>query len=120
MADQADVRRVAMSLPGVTETEETFSFRVAGKLFVWAYPERVGPGKRVLRPDVMAVRVADEWDKQALLALDEERFFTTPHYDGYPAVLVRLPHVDRDEVEDLVIGAWRARATRALLAQLQP
>jgi hypothetical protein len=72
---------------------------------------------RIPRPDVLAVRVAGRADKEALLALDEAKFFTEPHYNGFPAVLVRLPEIEEDELEDLITDAWRCQAPRALVKQ---
>src|SRR3954454_10579087 len=97
MATPEDVRRVALSLPETVEADGEFVFSVVdakGKRhgFVWAWNERVEPKKpRVPREDVLALRVIDEEDKQALLASDPDAFFTEPHYNGFPAVLVRLP-----------------------------
>jgi hypothetical protein len=115
VADQEDVRRIAMALPGVTEGERHFAFEVTvkgkRKGFVWAWNERVHPKKpRVPRSDVLAVRVIDETDKQALLAMDTEVFFTEPHYNGFPAVLVRLPAVSLEQLEELIADAWRCLA----------
>src|SRR4051812_852136 len=98
MADQADVRRIALSLPEVTEGEDGVGFSVANKGkqkgFVWAWKERVEPKQpRVPRDDVIAVRVIDQADKAALIASDGAVFFPEPHYNGFPAVLVRLPAV---------------------------
>ena len=64
----------------------------------------------------MAIRVVDRFDKGALLASDDEKFFTEPHYDGFPAVLVRLPSIEVDELEELILDAWRCQAPRALVA----
>jgi hypothetical protein len=121
MADQDDVRRIALALPETREAEDHFAFSVANrgkqKGFVWAWNERVEPGKpRVPRSDVLAVRVADRSDKEALLASDQEKFFTEPHYNGFPAVLVRLAAIEVDELEELVTNAWRCQAPRALSA----
>ena len=119
MANEEDVRRIALSLPETTKDPNNFRFLVREKAFAWSYMERVEPKKpRVRRPDVLAIRVADEWDKQALLAVDSQKFFTTAHYDGFPAVLVRLPMIDVDELEELLLNAWRTRAPRALLANV--
>ena len=60
-------------------------------------------------PDALVVWVADLDDKEALLAADPDVFFTTPHYDGHPIVLVRLDQVDRGEAAELIIDSWRHR-----------
>jgi hypothetical protein len=98
MADQDDVRRIALSLPGAREEQGHFAFSVENKGkqkgFVWVWLERVDPRKaRVARADVVAVRVRDQAEKAALLGADPDIFFTEPHYDGFPAVMVRLPAV---------------------------
>src|SRR5947208_15924456 len=123
MADQADVRRLALALPDTSEAEDRFAFSVLNKGkqkgFVWAWNERVQPKKpRVPRADVVAVRVANEFEKQALLAADKEKFFTEPHYNGFPAILARLPLIDLDELEELITDAWRCQAPKALVAAL--
>jgi len=120
MADQNDVRRMALALPDTSEAEEHFGFSVLNKGkqkgFVWAWNERVEPKKpRVPRADVVAIRVADQLEKEALLASGEEKFFTEPHYNGFPAVLVRLPLIDLQELEELILDAWRCQAPRALV-----
>lgn len=67
------------------------------------------------RADVVAVRVADQWEKEALLATEGEKYFTEPHYNGFPAVLVRLPLIDADELIEIIVDAWRCQAPRALV-----
>lgn len=117
MVRESDVRRIALSLPGSSEGRERFSFEVAGKGFAWSWMERIVPKKpRVERRDVLAVRVVDENEKQALLKADPAKFFTEDHYNGFPAVLVRLAAIDIDELEELLIDAWRCRAPRALVS----
>ena len=64
---------------------------------------------------MVAIRVPDRVDKEALLASDPETFFTEPHYNGFPAVLVRLPRIGLAELEELVVDAWRSQAPRALV-----
>ncbi len=121
MASQDDVRRIALSLPEAFEEESGFAFAVLNrgkrKGFAWVWRERVQPKKpRVPRPDVIALRVANEGEKEMLLAADEEKFFTEPHYNGYPAILVRLPAIDADELEELITEAWRCLAPAALVS----
>ena len=120
MADQEDVRRIALSLPGVAEERGRFAFNVQNKGkakgFVWVWLERIHPKKaRVPCPSVLAVRVRDQAEKAALLAGDPDVFFTEPHYNGYPAVLVRLPAVTAAQLRALVVAAWRCVAPPALV-----
>ncbi len=83
---------------------------------MWA--ERVDPKKpRVFNPAVLAVRVANDAEKQMLLASDPEKFFTEPHYNGFPAVLVRLKAIRVAELRELLTDAWRCQAPRALVKQ---
>jgi hypothetical protein len=122
VADQADVRRIALALAETSEAEGHFGFSVADKGkqkgFVWAWNERVEPKKpRVPRADVLAVRVLDMADKEALLASDPEVFFTEPHYNGFPAVLVRLARVDEQELRELLTDAWRVMAAPKLVRE---
>jgi hypothetical protein len=119
MATQADVRRIALSLPAAEEADDRFAFSVAnkGKLkgFAWVWMERVLPKKpRVPNPGVIAVRVANDGQKNALLSADGEKFFTEPHYDGFPAVLVRLDAVSVADLKVLIAEAWRCQAPAEL------
>jgi hypothetical protein len=105
MASDDDVRAIALSLP---ETEErpsygTPGFRVKDRLFA-----------RIREPGVLVLWVADEGEKDFLLRAEPDKFFTTPHYDGYPSVLVRLGAVDREELRELLTDAWRVRAPKRL------
>jgi len=111
MADADDVRRLALALPEVEEIDcDGFDFRVGGQGFIWSYPERT-PGKpRVLRTDIAVVFVGDEAEKQALLLGEPDLFFTTPGYDGWPLVMLRLARVDVGRLRELVVDAWRMRA----------
>jgi hypothetical protein len=117
MADADDIRRLALALPHVLEIEsDGFDFRVAGKGFVWSYPER-RPGKpRLIRTDIAVLFVGDEAEKQALLLGEPEVFFTTPSYDGWPLVMLRLAEVDVERLRELVIDAWRMRAPDAMVS----
>jgi hypothetical protein len=119
MADEDDVRRLALTLPGVEEIDsDGFDFRVDGKGFVWSYPERK-PGKpRVIRTDIAVLFVGDEAEKQALLLGEPGIFFTTPGYDGWPLVMLRLAEVDVARLTELVTDAWRMRAPAELAGEL--
>ena len=111
MADADDVRRLAASLPEVVEIDSAgFDFRVAGKGFVWSYPERQPGRPRVIRTDIAVLFVGDEAEKQALLLGEPGLFFTTPGYDGLPLVMLRLAEVTTDRLRELVTDAWRMRA----------
>jgi hypothetical protein len=119
VADDDDVRRLALALPHVEEIDsDGFDFRVGGKGFVWSYPERL-PGKpRVIRTDIAVLYVGDEAEKQALLLGEPEVFFTAPGYDGWPLVMLRLEQVGAERLEELVTDAWRMRAPADMAADL--
>jgi hypothetical protein len=111
MADMADVRRLALALPEVEEIDcDGFDFRVGGQGFIWSYPERRPGEPRVLRTDIAVVFVGDEAEKQALLLGEPDLFFTTPGYDGWPLVMLRLGQVSVGRLRELVVDAWRMRA----------
>jgi hypothetical protein len=115
VADQQDVRRIARSLPGVIEAKDKFAFSVVRdgkeKGFVWVWQERIVPKKpRVPNPGVIAARVADLAERAALISGDPEVFFTEPHYNGFPAVLVRLAAIDEPKLRRIVEEAWRCQA----------
>lgn len=121
MATQADVRRIALSLPDVEETEGRFAFTVpvAGKQkgFIWVWMERVVPKKpRVANSGVLAVRVANLAQRDILISAEPAKFFTEPHYNGFPAVLVRLAEVKVPELRELIGEAWNCQ-TRAKVAK---
>jgi len=117
MVDAAAVRRLAGSLPQTRDgsDDRRLVFEVAGKGFAWSFNERVDPRKpRVPRLDILAVRCPFE-TKEMLIEAAPDRFFDDDHYRGFPAVLVRLPAIDADELEGLLRGAWRQKAPKALL-----
>jgi hypothetical protein len=119
MADEADVRRLALALSQVVEIEsEGFDFRVGGKGFVWSYPERRPGERRRIRTDIAVLFVGDEAEKQALLLGEPDVFFTTPGYDGWPLVMLRLDQVDVVRLTDLITDAWRMRAPDEVAAEL--
>jgi hypothetical protein len=96
-----------------------FDFRVGNKGFVWSYPERRPGRPRVIRTDVAVLYVGDEAEKQALLLGEPELFFTTPDYNGFPLVMLRLERVDVRRLAELVTDAWRMRAPAELAADLE-
>jgi hypothetical protein len=124
MATWDDVHRIALSLP---ETEEGSSkdglrhWRVKDKGFVWERPLRradyVALGEE--RPDgpILGAHVADLGVKEALLASDPEIYFTTPHLNGYRAVLIRLDVIPVAELEEIITEAWLERAPARLAKQ---
>lgn len=117
MPNHDSVRRIAARLPGAIEGEERFGFSVMvkgkAKGFLWAWAERVHPKKpRVVNPGVLAIVVPHLGVKEMWLNSGAPGLFTEPHYDGYPAVLVRLDQVAPDVLEDLVIEAWRCKAPK--------
>ncbi len=122
MASLDDVRRIALALP---ETDETSShrhafWRVRDKGFVWERPLRPADlralGESAPTGPVLGARVEHLGAKEALLADDPEVYFTTPHFDGYPAVLVRLDRIAQDELRELIVYAWLARAPARLVS----
>ncbi|PXX09732.1 MmcQ/YjbR family DNA-binding protein [Mycolicibacterium moriokaense] len=117
MATWADLARVVGGLPGSDETSPR-NWRVGKKLIAWERPLRKADyaalGADAPDGDILGARVADEGVKFALIAEDPGVYFTTPHFDGYPAVLVRLAEIGVPELEELVTDAWLAQAPRTL------
>ncbi|MBV9212142.1 MAG: MmcQ/YjbR family DNA-binding protein [Actinobacteria bacterium] len=120
MAAWSDVERMALSLP---ETSERTSrglrqWRVKDKLFAWERPLRRSDlealGAAAPNGPILGARVEHLVAKDALLANDPDVFFTTPHFDGYPAVLVRLGRIGLDDLEEVIVEAWLARAPKRL------
>jgi hypothetical protein len=110
VANADDVREIATSLAGVVEIDsDGFDFRVAGKGFVWSYPERQPGRQRIIRTDIAVLFVGDEAEKQALIKGEPEKFFTATGYEGWPLVLLRLDQVDAERLEELITDAWRMR-----------
>ncbi len=123
MATQDDVRAIVAQLPGTVEGSDRFGFsvQVRGKAkgIVWSWAERIHPKKaRVINDSVLAIVTPNLAAKDMLIDSDPAKFFTEPHYNGYPAVLVRLEAVSVDELEDLIVEAWRSKAPADLLKQL--
>ena len=120
MADWDDVRRIALALPETTEAPmwDMTSWRVKGKPFVWERPLRRADlealGADAPDGPILGARVEHLVAKEALLADESGVYFTTPHFEGYPAVLVRLERIGADELEELIVEAWLDRAPKRL------
>jgi hypothetical protein len=120
VASWDDVRRIALALPETAErtSHGTAAWRVRDRGFVWERPLRPADlralGDRAPTGPILGARVEHLIAKEALLADDPEVYFTTPHFDGYPAVLVRLERIPLDELEELIVEAWLSRAPRRL------
>ena len=122
MATWEDVRRIALGLPDTFEGTHHGSIdwrvkhRETGKMFVWDRPlgkrDAEALGDAAPQGPILGVRVPDLGAKEAVIASDPDVFFTIPHFDGYPAVLVLLDRIDVDALEELVVEAWLCRASK--------
>jgi hypothetical protein len=115
-----DVRRIALELPETSEevSRDLRHWRVKDKGFVWERPLRRADLEALgdAAPDgpILGARVEHLVAKEALLADDPSVFFTTPHFDGYPAVLVRLERIGLEDLREVIVEAWLARAPKRL------
>ena len=120
MAGWDDVRRIALALPEATEvtSRDLRQWRVKDKLFVWERPLRRSDlealGDSAPTGPILGVRVEHLVAKETRLASEPDVTFTTPHFDGYPAVLVELDKIAPAALEELVVEAWLARAPKRL------
>lgn len=120
MSTWDDVSRIATAMPGVVErsVNGVLDWKVKDKLFVWERPLRRGDLEALGIPaqegQVLGARVPDDGAKEALLAEDPAVYFTTPHFNGYPIVLVRLDSIPVSELEELIVEAWLDRAPKRL------
>jgi hypothetical protein len=124
MATWDDVHRLALALPQTVEGSSREGLRnwsVRDKTFAWERPLRPGDlqalGDAAPTGPVLAARVPDLGAKEAVLADDGDVYFTTPHFDGYPAVLIRLDRMPIAELEELLVEAWLTRAPKRLAAE---
>jgi hypothetical protein len=120
MATLEDVAKIALGLPEVTE-EPVFgnrSWKVRKKLFAWERPlrakevEQLGDAAPPEDAEILGVRVPDEEAKRALLESEPEIYFTTPHFDGHPSVLVRLERIPAKDLEEAIVEGWLSRAPK--------
>ncbi|MGH7653048.1 MAG: MmcQ/YjbR family DNA-binding protein [Gemmatimonadaceae bacterium] len=112
MSTEADVRRIALALPDTEEATNDFAFSVAvgdtRKGFAWCWKERVVPKKpRVPNRAVLALRVANNLEKDLMMHAEPDKYVVDPHYNGFPAVLVRLAKVRVPELRALLTEAHR-------------
>jgi hypothetical protein len=120
MATWEDVRRLALALPETSErlSRDLCQWRVKDKLFVWERPLRRSDlealGDAAPQGPILGARVEHLVAKEALLADPSGAFFTTPHFDGYPAILVQLDRIGGADLEEVVVEAWLARAPKRL------
>jgi hypothetical protein len=121
VATWEDVRRIALALPETSErlSRDLSQWRVKDKLFVWERPLRRADiealGDNVPDGPILGARVEHSGAKEALLADDPDLFFTTPHFDGYPAILVRLDDITVEDLDEVIVEAWLARAPKRLV-----
>jgi hypothetical protein len=103
-----DIRRIALGLPGSIEQPSYGgrpSWRTKARMFTWIRDN----------PEALVVWVESLEEKAAMIGTEPDMFFTTPHYDGHPLVLVRLDAVDQDEAYELIVESWRLRAPKGLV-----
>ena len=123
MATWEDVRRLALALPETTEKTtfgEFAAWQVRAKTFAWERPLRDSDladlGDAAPTGPILAARIPDEGAKEALIADDPGVYFTIPHFNGYPAILVRLADIDLEELEEVLVEAWMCKAPKRLAA----
>jgi hypothetical protein len=120
VATWEDVRRIALALPetGEAVSRDLRQWRVKDKLFVWERPLRRGDiealGADAPDGPILGARVEHLGAKEALLADDPGVFFTTPHFDGYAAILVRLDRITVEDLNEVIVEAWLVRAPKRL------
>ena len=122
MARLEDARQIALALPGTSEKVSwgSLHWRVRDLGFAWERPLRktdlAALGDDAPTGEILGVRVADLGEKDTLVAAEPDVFFTIPHLEGYPAVLVRLDAIDVDELTEVITDAWLDRAPKTLRA----
>lgn len=123
MATWADVSRLALAMPEASEgsSHGDPAWKVRDKLFAWDRPLRktdlAALGDSAPTGPILGVRVAHLEAREALLAEDPKVYFTIPHFDGYPAVLIRLAEITVEDLADVIIEAWLCRAPKRLAAE---
>ena len=106
MITHADVRKIALSMPDAEERPSYGgrpSWRTKTRMFLWIRDD----------PEALVLWVADEAEKEGMIASEPKKFFTTSHYDGHPIVLARLTTVGKKEARELIVESWRQRAPKS-------
>jgi len=123
VATWENVARIVGEL-ALTSEPSPHDWRVGKKLLAWERPLRPSEREALTRSgehtpdgDILGVRVADEGIKFALIADEPDVYFTTPHFDGYAAVLVRLDEISERDLEELITEAWLTQAPRKLVQE---
>jgi hypothetical protein len=123
LATWDDVRRIALAMPEASEeiSRDHRAWVVKKKFFVWERPLRrtdlIALGNSAPEGPILGARVEHEIAKEALIQNEPEIFFTTPHFDGYPAVLVQLNKITTKDLEEVIVEAWLCRAPKGLAKQ---
>jgi len=124
MASWRDVRRLSLALPGTSEetsSDGKCAWLVNKKFFTWERPLRrsdvAALGDGAPTGPILGIRTTDLEMKEALLASKPDVYFTTPHFDGYPAVLVRLNQISLKELKDVITEAWLSRAPKRVVSK---
>jgi hypothetical protein len=123
VATWKDVARIVSELP-LTAEQSPRDWRVGKKMLAWERPLRpadrealAAQGSEPPVGDILGVRVSDEGVKFALITDEPKVYFTTPHFDGYPAVLVRLAAIDAADLGELLTESWLKQAPRRLVQE---
>ena len=123
MATWNDVARIVGEL-ALTSEPSPHDWRVGKKMLAWERPLRLSDHEALTRSgvqppdgDILGVRVSDEGVKLALIADEPRVYFTTPHFDGYPAVLVKLAEIEVRDLEELITEAWLTQAPKKLVQE---
>ena len=125
MAGWDDVRRIALALPETSERTSwgNASWRVRDRQFVWERPLRQADLRALADAApagaILGARVEHVGAKEALLADESGVYFTTPHFDGYPAILVSLDEIGLDDLEEVIVEAWLVQAPKRLAREYE-